>query len=684
MIMHHQFQPNDRLHFRPSHCPKFRRIFLGNIIHLGRLLVVLSVYGGSDFGWTQEKVQDAFRPEVEAIFHTYCLKCHGQVDPQGNFNLAAIETEQQVDEAFETWEKATRLISEGKMPPEREPQPNRHEKLKLASWFHSRFVDNVVARPGPFEPRRLTAPEFRNTLRSLFGFELRTNVGLAEETLNETSLVMKLLPTDPRGPSGYRNDSRGNQMTTVAWDAYSQLADSVIDELLSTEKLEYLEGLAGPQPAGGMTIAGAETFFLRFMNRVYRREVDPLWVGAILDRIRQSDDVRAAFRFELKAVLMSPGFLYRGLLMDTGKEKQRRVDDFELAERLSYFIWADMPDEELMTIASQGRLCQNEVLRQQTDRMLRSPKAKSLAEDWAVQWLLLDEIDEVSTNVPLVTALKSQPIDFFHYLIQEDRPILEMIDSQTEFVNSYTEGYYAPDRKQLKRYQRPRGIEAEVVPNQRISLAETKGRGGVLTMPGVLMMNRGPIIRGTWVLERILGEYLPDPPENVGQVAPNKAGEKLTFRQRFEQHRAQPTCALCHDKIDPLGFALEAYDAKGAFILAGDYASQRLKKIAGARNPTPPTDAVDTSGLLPTGESFQDLDGLKEILITSQKEVVIRNVVTQMLSYALCRKIEYYDRPTINEITTRMAGSNATYKQLIQAIAMSLPFREATFAGEQP
>jgi hypothetical protein len=384
----------------------------------------------------------------------------------------------------------------------------------------------------------------------------------------------------------------------------------------------------------------------------------------------------SALRLELKTVLMSPGFLYRGILMNSVPGKQQVVDDFELAERLSYFLWADMPDRELFDAVRGGQLRDTHALKKQVDRMLDSPKSYNLAEDWAVQWLLLDDIQEVSNNVPLVKTLMNQPIDFLDYLIREDRPLLELIDSKVDFINIHTAGFYAKDRSQLKPYVRPHGIENEIVPNQRIRLEETEGRGGVLTMPGILAMNQGPIIRGTWILERILGVYLPDPPADVGQVQPNKQGENLTFRQRFERHRTQPTCALCHDKIDPLGFALESYDSKGVFLLAS---SSKARNLKGESSTTQP---IDTSGQLPTGERFADIEELKTILVTSQRESVIRNLVVQMLSYALCRKLEYYDEPTIGEITKKMLSTNGTYRQLIHEIVNSLPFRETMTKGD--
>ncbi len=626
---------------------------------------------------------DAFGANIRPLLAKYCFKCHGESDPNGNIDLMSPQSDDSVDAAFDTWRSAVRVIKDEKMPPENEPTPSDVERAKIVKWFQSRFVDNVFARPSPYRPRRLSAREYRQTLRSLLGFDLQANVAIAEETITETSLVMKLLPTDPPGPSGYRNDTYSNPLTTVAWDRYSQLSDSAIAELFSPKRKENLEFIVGEIPTEGFSLGNAERLLRNIQPRAARRTIDEERLRESMERVRTASDLMAAIEFELKAILMSPGFLYRGILMETQLGKRQPVDDFELAERLSYFLWADMPDRELFEIASRGQLNQRQVLREQTERMLNSPRAFNLAVDWGVQWLLLDDIVEVSTNVPLVMTLKNQPIDFLNYLIQDDRPLLELIDSKVEFVNIHTAGFYDKDRKQLARYAKPKGIENEIVPNQRIRLEETEGRGGILTMPGILAMNRGPIIRGTWILERILGEYLPDPPANVGQVQPNKEGENLTFRQRFEQHRTQPTCALCHDKIDPLGFALESYDSKGAFLLASNYKSQSLKKTKSITIEVPAQvpNLVDTSGRLPTGETFDDIDELKRILVSTRSEAVVRNIVVQMLSYALCRKLEFYDQPTVNELTQKMLNDNGTYRQLIHEIVSSLPFREVFFSG---
>ena len=180
-------------------------------------------------------------------------------------------------------------------------------------------------------------------------------------------------------------------------------------------------------------------------------------------------------------------------------------------------------------------------------------------------------------------------------------------------------------------------------------------------MPGMLTMNRGPIQRGTWLLRRVLGERLGEPPADIPPVRPSPPGEKLTFRERFERHRSDASCARCHEKIDPIGFALDGYDANGRFLLTDK------KKAA---------EGIDTSGKLPTGESFSDYEGLKEILLTTQRRPVVRNAVERTLSYALCRKTERSDYPVIEEITEKIVESNGTWKDLFVEIVMSLSFRE--------
>ena len=453
---------------------------------------------------------------------------------------------------FEKWESVVDVLEYQEMPPEDEPQLTDSERETFFNWYQVRFVDSIEPSPGVFQPRRLSVTEYRNTMRSLFGFELEFTINEAEQTLTERSLVKKLLPTDPPGRSGFTNDTHGNPLTTEIWDQYSFLVDSALGELFSSKRLAELEKWTGPIDEKGIKPSQAEKLLRGFIRRAFRREVNEQEMDVYLAGLRDSDKLVRSLKREMKAVLMSPRFLYRGLLVEKG-EGQQRVDPYELAERLSYFLWADMPDEQLFKLAGSGTLEESKTFEGQIDRMLKSPKARSLAEDLGVQWLALDEIDQTTKQLEMRAALKDQPIEFLHYIFTENRPVIELIDSTTEFINPHLAKYYGNDRKQLPPYRKQKGIEREIVPVHRITLKDSAGtRGGILTMPGVVWMNKGPVIRGTWMLERIMGEHLGEPPPDVGQVPSNPKGKKLTFRERFEMHRAKATCAVCHDKIDPL------------------------------------------------------------------------------------------------------------------------------------
>jgi hypothetical protein len=560
----------------------------------------------------------------QAFLDQNCIRCHGGEKVKGKVDF----TKADLGANSELWEKVADVLEHEEMPPEDEKQPTAEERTAFFDWYRAEFID-IEARAGTFRTRRLSAEEYRNTLRSLVGFDLEVAIIKAEQTVVEKSLVMKLLPTDPPGASGFVNDTHGAPISTVLWDQYSFLAEAALSR--------FLDEL----PAD----AAAEEVVRDFQARAFRR---PLAESPI-----EVADLEA----ELKTILMSPQFLYRGFLVEGEPGQQLPVDDFELAERLSYFLWADMPDAELSAVAADGTLTEPEIFAAQIDRMLVSPRARSLAESFGVQWLGLDDIDDFTSDPIANFALKSEPIDFLNYLFTENRPVIELIDSRTTFANDSAFGRYPKERKNLKKYVKPRGIERMIFPNQQITLTNTPEYGGILTTPGVLVMNRGPIIRGTWILRKILGEDLGEPPADVPPIqAVTQKG--LSFREKFELHRSNPSCALCHDKIDPLGFSLQAYDGTAAFK---------------------PSPKIDTAGKLPSGEAFADFAELKSILLTSQREAIIRNAVEQTLAYALCRKLEPFDRHAVDAIAQKLNETDGTWRDLFFEIANSLPFREAYF-----
>lgn len=608
-----------------------------------------------------DTVRPHFATAVRPLITRLCADCHSGDTPNGAVDLEQIFQEN-LEQSFDTWEAAAAQLAAGTMPPADMPQPTDAEKRQVAAWLQQ-LITETPARPGVFRPRRLAVNEYRNTLRSLFGFDLQVNIMKAEQTISESSMVVKLMPLDPPGRSGFKNDTHSNRLSVVAWDQYSYIADAAIARLFGPEAATQRDALAGEHVSLPLDAAQASRLLEGFAARAYRRSPPASTLAAAHRRLAAApaDRRTEAVRSELKTILMSPAFLYRGLLVTGPRGQQHAVDDFELAERLSYFFWADMPDEELRQLAADGRLQEESTIRQQVQRLLHSDKARSLTDDFATQWLTLQEIEHVSDNVPKMVALKSQPEDFMNYLFTENRPLTELIDSDTAFISPHTAKMYGADARQMPRYRKQKGIEVEIVANHRIRLEATDERGGLLTMPGILAMNRGPIIRGTWILERILGDELPEPPANVGQVPPSPQGQELPFRERFEQHRANPSCAVCHDRIDPLGFALARFDQNGGFRRNGR---------------DPQGNPIDTSGRLPTGETFTSMAELKTLLLTARRESVVRNIVERTMSYALCRHLTIYDRPVVEAITHRMLTTNGTWQDLFTEICCSLPFRE--------
>ncbi len=643
-----------------------------------------------------------YRVSVEPLLKKHCFQCHGDKDEvRGEVNFRVIETGPQIKAAFELWSNVLELIETGSMPPETQPRLTPAEIAQFKAWYQQELVDTIAPLPDVLRPRRLSAHEYRQTLRSLFGFDLEVSIAEAEQTVVEKSLVMKLLPVDPPGPSGFKNDTSANPLTTNVWEQYSFLLDDALEQWLSPGNRNRLEVVTGPITSKHMTPEQCEKLLNWMLRRIYRRTptTETIHTCVASFRGKEGTELESALRMELKSVLMSLPFIYRGLLATVDDLKVRdqddspvsygRVDDHELAERLSYFLWGDMPDERLMQLADEGTLRIPETYASEIARMLADPKSRNLAENFCVEWFSLNEISKVSKNPPVSHALRQQPIDFLNYLFIEGRPLLELIDSKVAFVNPHTAKFYPGDRKRMAAYKKQRGIEVEAVPNQRLELVGTSERGGLLTMPGILAMNRGPVIRGTWMLEKVLGEHLPDPPANVGQVKPNQPGENLTFRERFELHRSDATCAICHNKIDPLGFAMQAYDSTGAYNptglnpTKGKNRKQKKNKVKEDEHALVDPPLLDTSGRLPGGQSFENFRELKQILLTSQRRRIIENIVKRTLSYALARELNVHDMPTVDEISSELDRHGnlelreGSYHDLIHLVVNSLPFTHA-------
>ena len=383
-----------------------------------------------------DALADEFEASVRPLLDEYCVSCHSGDDANGGIDFSAIDTTDDVKQAFETWDTVLEHLRAGTMPPKEADQPTDEERETFYRW-HDEFYASIEARPAVQKPRRLSVVEYRNTLASVFGFEIEVAIMEAEQTVAEKSLVVKLLPIDPPGRSGFKNDTHRNPLSSNAWDQYSYLTDTAIERLFSTDFRPQLESFTGPIGVPGLTEKQAGVLLREILKRSRRRPAAKARVDRSLSALqgKAGSELVAAAKLELKTALMAPEFLYRGLLVSGEPGKRQLVDDYELAERLSYFLWADMPDVRLMQLAEERQLSSPNVFGAEIDRMLASPKARSLAEVFATEWLTLNEIEHVSNDVPKMVALKSQPIDFMHDLFTEDRPVLELIDSRTAFVS---------------------------------------------------------------------------------------------------------------------------------------------------------------------------------------------------------------------------------------------------------
>lgn len=639
-------------------------------------------------GWHQR-----FLNEIFPLLRERCFDCHwSSGEAEAGVELDRLASADEALKQYRLVDSVVRVLQRQEMPPD---QPlEKQEVQQVVDWYKGSFRPALLSLPGPLVARRLSRHELRYSLASVFGFDLQVAIIEAEQTVVEKSLVLKLLPDDPPGESGFTNDTHGNPLSENQWEQIATIVDSGIETLLGPSRNIHLAELlhlelnvpANKTAERFQVISGAdaEGILREVYRRAYRRTVPDSIQERAIQRLdaSQGNGLEERLRIEIKSAILSPAFLYRGLLADqpgkqteavrsagvsSGERAVEPCDDFELAERISYFIWSESPDEELLNLAGEGLLHERDLYLEQVERLLDDPRSLRLAEHFAVEWLALSEIESVSNNPPVAHALYRQPIDYFDHLIRENRPITEFYDSDYTFANPHTAKFYPGDRGKMSAYRKQRGIEVEAVNNQKLDLERTTERGGILTMPGVLAMNRGPVTRGTWMLERILGVHLPEPPADVGQVPPSPPGEQLSFRERFELHRSQPSCKSCHKYIDPLGFALERYGRDGTFL--SDKAAKEAK--------------IDTSGILPTGERFADFAELQQLLLREKSEGVLRHLVERFLSYALCRRLEWYDVKSVDRIVSslsedvdgvRYLSRDASFRDLIRLVTESLPF----------
>jgi hypothetical protein len=617
---------------------------------------------------TAHSADSKFEKEIRPLLKKYCVSCHNAEKKKGDLDLACFEKEADVSKGEDVWSEVAARVLAHEMPPEGRKQPSIEQRRQFVRWARSVAKKSDDCKQlasdrtmnfykGHVMSRRLSRTEYNNSIRDLIGLDLRP---------------ADRFPSDGSGGEGFDNNGDALFTSAIHVEKYLDAAEYVLSTVFkpsaadvtrfSSKALAAARGrlmIASPGPTLTPHEA-ARRIVARFAERAFRRPMTAAEVERLLtifDRaLQRGDSFEMALKLPLKAVLISPHFLF---LVEPEPEKDgvHELPDFPLASRLSYFLWASMPDQELIVLATAGKLRDENVLREQVRRMLRDPRSHGLAESFVSQWLGLGVLGETVRPDPqrfpefdeaLADAMRQEPIWFFDNLLREGRSLLELLDADYIFVNERLAQHYGIE-----------GVRGTAM--RRVPLVD-KNRGGVLGMAGVLTvtsfpLRTSPVLRGKWVLEDLLGARVPPPPPNAGVLPKDDRNDKgLSFRKQLELHRSRSECASCHQRMDPLGFGLENFDAIGRF------------RTEQAGQP------VDAAGELPSGEKFNGPRELRAVLL-KQKTEFLRNLARKLFGYALGRQLYRFDQCVIDESLKTLEAEGYKAPVLIERIALSYPFR---------
>ena len=413
----------------------------------------------------------------------------------------------------------------------------------------------------------------------------------------------------------------------------------------------------------GEESACAKKILLTLARRAFRRpvtEADVTPLLAFYEQGKQEADFDHGIQSALEALLVSPEFLFRIERDPKTSASVYRLSDFELASRLSFFLWSSIPDDELLALAEQGKLSNATVLQQQVNRLLADPRSEAFVKNFGGQWLHLRNL-ETSKPDPdvypsyddnLKLAFERETELFFESVLRENRSVLDLLDADFTFLNQRLAEHYGIRGVYGSQFRR-----VTLTGQQRAARGGLLGQGSILTVTSY--PNRTSVVqRGKWILENLLGSPPPPPPPDIPDLKPKSSdGRLLSMREQLDLHRANAICASCHARMDPIGFALENYDGVGKW------------RTVDAGLP------IDASGKLPNGKVFTGSAELKKILLTDHRDEFITTVAEKLLTYALGRGLEAYDQPTVRAIVRDAAKDNYRLPAMISAIINSKPFQ---------
>jgi mono/diheme cytochrome c family protein len=598
--------------------------------------------------------------DAQKFLRTSCQGCHQGANPAGGFTTRDLAGANSLRTQSERWNRLVLRVRHGEMPPKAAPAPALADRERFLEWADS-AIRTAVCSGGPAAgrtpARRLNREEYAATIRDLL--DVQTD-------------LTSFLPSEGAGGEGFDNAGETLFLTPLLAEKYMGAAKFALDAAF--KEFKSRSKILVARPGNGTTPdQAAQAILTAFLPRAFRRPVAEPDLAEYMNLFRaatkQGQEFESAISFALRAVLVSPRFLFLAEPANRTADV-RRVDAYSLASRMSYFLWGSMPDELLFDLAALGKLHEPDVVRAIIPRMLRRDQAMDFVKRFVDQWLRTRQLESGkapdttlfpawNTDAEIASDIKLQPSLFFHEILKRDLSVLNLIDSSQSVLT----------RKLTRHFGEPFQITGADQQPRWLDLPKGSTRGGLLGMPAVLAVGSypyrtSPVLRGAWILEAMLGTPPPPPPTDVPALEKQASPDTpKTIREMLTKHREDAVCATCHSRIDPLGFALENYD----FI--GRWREQENGK------------PVDNHGEMPDGSIVEGPQSLKAALL-ERKDQFVRNLTSKLLGYALGRGLTAQDSCAVDRIVADLKENDYRAQKLIEGIILSAPFQFQASGGK--
>ena len=664
------------------------------------VFALLAALAGSSLG---VDTKGLFDTGIKPFFQQNCIKCHGEGEKiKGKLDLRTYSDHAAWLKDADRIEDIISVIEEGEMPPEKEPKIDEKTRTNILEGLKKTLAEAIKSsQPSSQTPiRRMNRFQYANAVKDLLKLKVevyplpermmrdRSNyfkpetgkipskITVSSRPLGKSGLIEPRLsgvapfPQDLRAEHGFDNRGDHLSLSPLLMESFLNLSRSIVlSDNFNRKNCGVWPSLFEEPKEKERTNEIIDERLDHFLTRAFRRPVDPetlnRYSSHTANLIKSGSTFLDAMKETVSAILASPRFLY---LYDSESKKANKFKDYELATRLSFFLWGSIPDDVLIERAASGNLSNPDVLRAEVERMLLDGRLKRFCDSFPSQWLQLDRIISsvpdpkkypdfyyAPPNYRTTMDMMMEPLLLFETILVEDRPITDLIDSDYSYRSKRLSKWY--DSKVEGRLGGPVTMAFE-----RVSITDRK-EGGVITSAAVMTMTSGPeetkpITRGAWISGVIFNDPPEPPPADVPTLEndDSELAKQMTLRERFASHRENPDCAGCHKKLDPLGFALENFDAVGRW--RDQYHNGR---------------EVDSSGILFRKHKFNDVVEFKDAIM-SEKDRFTEALVSHLLSFSLGRKLSAFDSPAVDLVAKKVKESDYSLRVMIHEIVQSDPF----------